>query len=44
MWNILFRYADDVSIDDEVLTSENEKLTPAKATDVSTFTVQGDYS
>ena len=42
--NILFRYGNDVAIGDEVLTQENDELTPEKVSDVSTFTIQGDSS
>ena len=38
-----FRYADDVSIGDEVLVQgEDDELTPAKVIDLSSSTMQGD--
>ena len=37
-----FRYADDVSIGDEVLVQgEDDELTPAKVIDLSSSTMQG---
>ena len=36
-----FRYADDILIDDEVLVQENNELTPAKGTDISTLRMHG---
>ena len=42
---ILFflRYADQLSITDEVLVHQNDKLTPDKVINVSSLIMQGDY-
>ena len=41
--NFPFRYADHVSIGDEVLVKGNDVLTPAKVINVSSLIMQGDY-
>ena len=40
---IIDRYADQVSAGDEVLVNEQYKITPAKAINVSSFEMQGNY-
>ena len=40
----IFRYADKISIGDEVLAQENDDLTPAKVTDTPSFTLQGEHA
>ena len=40
---LYIRYADQVSVGDEVLVPGNGELTPAKVTDVPTFKMQGLY-
>ena len=43
-WNNLFyRYADQVSIEDEVLVKKNNNLTPVKIQNISNFAMQGNY-
>ena len=39
-----YRYADQVSVGDEVMVLRNDKLMPAKVMDVSSLIVQGNYS
>ena len=40
---LYIRYADQISVGDEVLVPTNTQMTPAKVTDVSTFNMQGVY-
>ena len=40
---ILMRYADQVSIGDDVLAQEKDELTPAKVVQVSMVKAQGTY-
>ena len=40
---ISFRYADQVSVGDEVLLQVNDELTPVKVTHVSNIILQGNY-
>ena len=37
-----FRYADQISVDDEVLAHKNDDLIPAKIINITSFTMQGD--
>ena len=39
--NIYFRYADQVSIGDEVLVRRNDELIPGNVTNISSFMMQG---
>ena len=39
-----YRYADHVSVGDEVMVLRNDKLMPAKVMDVSSLSAQGNYS
>ena len=39
---ISFRYADQLTIEDELLIDQNDGLTYAKILDISSFTMQGD--
>ena len=39
-----FSYADKVSVDDDVLVQTNDKFTPDKVTNVSSFMMQGLHS
>ena len=39
---IVFRYTDQVAIDDEVLSPGSNGLIPAKVSDVSSFPMKGD--
>ena len=39
--DIYFRYADQVSIGDEVLFSRNDELIPGNVTHISSFMMQG---
>ena len=41
MIKILFSYADQVSVDDEVLLEVNNNLTPAKIMEISSIRMQG---
>ena len=38
-----YRYADQVSVGDEVLVQEKDKFTPTKVFEISTFHKQGTY-
>ena len=38
-----FRYADQITIDDEVLIPQNNEVTPTKVISVSSFAMQGAY-
>ena len=38
-----FRYADDISIGDDVLVQRNAALIPEKVIDISRFTMQGKF-
>ena len=40
----LFRYANEVSVSDEVLIKDNAKLMPAKVINVSSLILQGDLN
>ena len=40
---IFFRYADDVSIQDEVLGDVNNEVTPVKVMNMSNIMMQGQY-
>ena len=39
-----YRYADQVSVGDEVMVLRNDKLMPSKVMDVSSLTMQGNYN
>ena len=39
-----FRYANDVSVGDELLVQGNEKLIPTKVVDITDLIMQGNYS
>ena len=39
---LFYRYAEQVSIGDEVLVLENANLTPATVVNITTFNMQGD--
>ena len=41
--NCSFRYAGQITIDDEVLIPENNEVTPTKVISISNFTMQGAY-
>ena len=38
----LFRFAEQISVGDEVIIPRNDELTPAKITNVSVIAMQGD--
>ena len=38
----LFRFAEQISVGDEVIIPRNDELTPAKVTNVSVIAMQGD--
>ena len=40
---VSFRFADDISVGDEVLVERNNKPTPLKVIDVSTLIMEGDF-
>ena len=40
---LLFRYADNISVGDEVLVEGNDKLTPLRVINVSNIMMQGHY-
>ena len=40
---ILFRYADQVLIGDELLVQGNNEMTPAKVINISSFMMQGEH-
>ena len=40
--NVSFRFAEQISVGDEVIIPRNDELTPAKVTNVSVITMQGD--
>ena len=39
-----YRYADQVSVGDEVMVLRNDKLMPAKVMNVSSLIIKGNYS
>ena len=39
-----YRYADQVSVDDEVMVLRNDELMTARVMNVSSFMMQGNYS
>ena len=41
---VSFRFADDISVGDEVLVETNNKLTPVKVVDVFTLVVEGNHN
>ena len=41
---VSFRFADDISVGDEVLVETNNKLTPVKVIDVSTLVMEGELN
>ena len=43
MFNVLTRYATDVSVGDEVLVEKNDQLTPSKVINVASSMMQGKY-
>ena len=42
MKTLAFRSADEVSVGDELLAEDNDKMTPTKVNSVSIFSEQGD--
>ena len=40
--NVSFRFAEQISVGDEVIVPKCDDLTPAKVTNVSVITMQGD--
>ena len=41
---VSFRFADDISVGDEVLVETNNKLTPVKVIDVSTLVMESNHN
>ena len=39
----IFRYADQVSLDDEVLVNKNDEFIPTRVINVSSLMMQGDH-